>query len=165
MSLNNSGSILANNAGIRNFSLSQSHSNLRVSPQKPVWTQRQSEPYLHIYADKEATINTSKSQTSFKNVKVMDEHVYKMHTGDNGSTRKENCRSCSRGAKNHCWPENRKIKIPSKPRFPRFLKRIANKSRKSPKATSIEQPRKSLETASTSINPILGLETTVTPTM
>ena len=27
------------NASIRNFAVSQSHSNLRVSPQKPAWTQ------------------------------------------------------------------------------------------------------------------------------
>ena len=106
---------------------------------------------------------SSKSHASFKNVKVMDAHVYKMHTGDNGSTRKDNCRSCSRGAKNHCWPENRKIKIPSKPRYPRFLKRIANKSKQSPKSLR-KSLDKSLETAS-SINPIIGLESTTTPTM
>ena len=156
LAMDSSNSMLASNAGIRNFAVSQSHSNLRASPQQPVWTVNKGEPYLHTYADNEATMLSSKSQTSFKNVRVMDKHVHKMHTGDNHSTRKESCSSCQRGAKNHCWPENRKIKIPSKPRYPRFLKRIARKKCKT--------PRKSLGTASSLKTIGMGAETNPTPT-
>ena len=91
---------------------------------RPSWTVLQSQQRkvsITPYSNKYTGLNESRS---FESIKIMDQHVHKMHHNDHGSKCKHKCRSCLRGARNHNWPANKKIKIPSRPRIPKFLKRI-----------------------------------------
>ena len=115
------GNSFAKNADIKNQLLSHSNGKL----QRHITIKQGRGAYL--LNDTRNSNLTTASQSSFKNLKTLDEHVHRMYTGDNGSTRKLKCRSCCRGVAKHNWPENRTIKISKCPRIPKLLKRIALK--------------------------------------